>query len=66
MSKIPKISFPNVNLNLKEAGKLTREINLKLSKPIPQKGYGPFHDPGMDNVVNGRTHGGRGFIKVTL
>lgn len=25
---------------------------------IPEHGY---HDPGMKNIVNGRTHGGRGF-----
>lgn len=28
---------------------------------IPNHG---FYDQGMDNIVNGRTHGGRGFITI--
>lgn len=50
---------------LKELTPKTAKANTQIDSGrgwiIPNHG---FYDQGMDNIVNGRTHGGRGFIKI--
>lgn len=64
--------IPLQKLNLEALGKEARKINQdsyrnKLIEKGADRGWiipnHGFFDQGMQHIVNGRTHGGRGFIK---